>query len=273
MPNAQGFLHKILGRHLNSYSMKSIVKSFITVLLAAAVVACGNESDPLASLKPATGARLRFYHAAPDAPGLALYLNNKAFSGVNTVPTTPDPLPAAVTYFSAFPVRNYAAVEPGTATLKINAAKMTTAEEAALWGANLTLEDGKYYSVFAAGNASAYEVISVEDNRTVADAGKAYVRVANLVVNSPAGGYEVAINGKVITTVSAYKSITNFIAIDPVAFNSAAQTITAKNGSVTLTSASADRIQPYAGRFYTIILRGVAGDTKTPPTISLPLDI
>lgn len=253
--------------------MKSILKSLFTALLATAVVACGSESDSLESVKPATGARLRFYHAAPDAPGLALYLNEKAFSGVNTVPSTPDPLPAAVTYFSAFPVRNYATVEPGAATLKINTAKTTAAQETALLGANLTLEEGKYYSVFATGNASAYEVFSVEDKRTVAEAGKAYVRVVNLVVNSPAGGYEVSINGKVLTTVPAYKSVSNFIAIDPVAFNSAAQTITAKNGTVTLTSASADRIQPYAGRFYTIILRGIAGDTKTPPTISLPLDI
>lgn len=251
--------------------MKTTFKSILTAVTMLAVAACGNEHDPLTSLGPQAGARIKFYHAAPDAAGVALYVNDKLFSGVNTVPANPQPLPAPVTYFSSYPVLDYAVVSAGTAKLKVNFAATASAAESPLLTGDAPVEDGKYYSVFAIGTTGGYELLTVADALPGTDRSKAYVRVVNLVKDSPAGGYELLVNGKSVTTAAAYKSASAFVAVDPVAYGATAQTVVAKTGATSLTATGG--IQPYAGRYYTVVVRGVFDNKKTPPVATLSVNL
>ncbi|MBO9641030.1 MAG: DUF4397 domain-containing protein [Siphonobacter aquaeclarae] len=251
--------------------MNTFVKSILTAATMLVVAACGSEHDPLTSLAPQSGARIKFYHAAPDAAGVNLYVNDKLFSGVNTVPANPQPLPTPVTYFTSYPVLDYAVVGAGAAKFSVKLAATASAAESALLSGDATVEDGKYYSVFTIGTTGGYELLTVADNLPGTDKSKAYVRVVNLVKDSPAGGYELLVNGKSVTTAAAYKSASAFVAVDPVAYGATAQTVVAKNGATSLTATGG--IQPYAGRYYTVVVRGVFGNTKTPPTATLSVNL
>lgn len=232
--------------------------------LALVATACGDESNFQQSVAPATGARLKFFHAAPDAPNVAIYLNDKAFSGVNTVPPA---FPASLAYGAAFPVIDYGLVAPGTAKVKVNVAATATTPEVPGFGGDLAVEDGKYYSVFATGVAPTYDLLVVPDKLDAADRTKAYIRIINLVTNTPAGGYELTVNGKSVTTAAAYKTVTEFQPIDAIPYATTAVPLVVKAGMTTLTFTGG--VQPYANRFYTVVIRGVVGNIKTPLTGSL----
>ncbi len=244
--------------------MKLNLTPLLLGTLALVASACGDKADFLQSVAPATGARVKFFHLAPDAPNVAIYLNDKAFSGVNTVPPA---FPASVAYGAAFPVQDYGLVAPGTAKVKVNLAATATTPEVPGFGGDLTVEDGKYYSVFATGVAPTYEVLVVNDKLEAADRTKAYVRIINLVTNSPVGGYELTVNGKSVTTAAAYKTVTEFQPIDAIAYASTAVPVVVKAGTTTLTFTGG--VQPYANRYYTVVVRGVVGNAKTPLTATL----
>lgn len=248
--------------------MKKQLNRFGLVLVTAALLtACGEKYDfRTASFDPvASGGRVKIYHAAPGAPGVVVYLNDKPFSGVNT---TPPAAPVALAYsntaLNSFPNIDYAVVTPGTAKLRIAVA--TTPETLVLNG-DVPVQDNTYYSVFVVGTAPNYEAVLTTDKLQAADATKAYVRVANLVSNSPAGGYELLVNGKSVVTAGAFKTVTEFQPVDAVAFGSTALTVAVRNGASSFTATGG--LSPLAGRFYTIAVRGVAGSTATPVAASV----
>ncbi|MCY7352038.1 MAG: DUF4397 domain-containing protein [Cytophagaceae bacterium] len=222
--------------------------TFLLATATALVTACGDKNDFLQSVSPATGARVKFFHAAPDAPGLALYLNDKAFSGANTVPPA---FPASLAYGLSFPLVDYGLVAPGTAKVKVNVAATATTPEVPGFGGDLAVEDGKYYSVFATGVAPTYEVLVVNDKLEAADRTKAYIRIVNLVTNSPVGGYELTVNGKSVTIAAAYKTVTEFQPIDAIPFATTAVPVTVKAGTTTALTLIGG-LQPYANRYYTM---------------------
>lgn len=237
---------------------------------AALAVACGEKYDfRTASFDPvASGGRVKFYHAAPGAPGVVVYLNDKPFSGVNT---TPPAAPLALTYsntaLNSFPNIDYAVVAPGTAKVRVATAATATVPEATVFTGDVPVQDNTYYSVFVVGSAPNYEAVLTTDKLQAADATKAYVRVANLVPNSPAGGYELLVNAKSVVTAGAYKTVTEFQPVDAVAFGATALTVAVRNGASSFTATGG--LSPLAGRFYTIVVRGVAGSTATPVAVAV----
>jgi hypothetical protein len=247
--------------------MKLVYNLLILGGLAVGSLACGDPYDfrtESLNLAPA-GARVKLYHASTDAPGIVVYLNDKVFSGVSTLPAVPAPLPAALTYGGSYPTTDYALVTPGATAVKVTVAATATTPETPGFTGSLTTQDNTYYSVFLLGAAPTYEVLTVQDKLTTTPGATAFLRVANLIPNSPAGGYEVTVNGKTLTTVAAYKGITDFLPIDIVAYGGAAVPITARNGTVTLTTT----LSPNVGRYYTLLIRGQVGSTTRPPTIAL----
>ncbi len=246
--------------------MKLIHKMLVLATIATASLACGDAydfRDNSVNLSPA-GARVKVYHASTDAPGVVLYLNDKVFSGVNTAPAVPAPLPAPLTYFNSFPNQDYAVITPGTATVKVNIAATTTTPEIPGVTGSLTTQDGNYYSVFLIGASPTYEVLTLQDKFT-ATSTTAFLRVVNLVPNSPAGGYDVTFNGKTLATVAKYKDASDFIPIDAVAYGAAAQAIIAKNGTTSLSTT----LSANASRYYTLVIRGQVGSTARPPIVSI----
>lgn len=234
------------------------------ILLTAAsllLFACGDTANFLNTVSPATGARVKFYHLAPDVAGVDFYVNDKKFSGVNTVPPA---VAAPLSYTSSFPNQDYALLTPGTANVKVVApASSTATTDATLATTNLTTQADSYYSVFFYGTAPTYTSLVVPDNLTAADPTKAYVRFINLVTGADASAtYDLAVNGTVVAAgVAPLKGVVTFTAIPAIAYATTAVPVQLRLAGTTTVVGTVTTLQPYAGRFYTFIARGIVGGT------------
>lgn len=241
-----------------------IYGSLVALLLMAASLlsGCGTESNPLTVITPAGGARVKVYHAASDATGLSVLLNDNQWSGVNTVPPS---IPTLIAYGSAFPAQDYAVIPAGQANLKVMAPVSTTGaspSDLTLTTASLTAQDNTYYSVFVYGTSGNYKNLILTDDFSAKDASSAYIRFVNLVVGADADAtYDLVYNGNVVVTgLSPSKLNSDFIPIPALAYGAAALPIQLrKTGSTT--PLATNTLSPNAGRFYTVLARGVAGGT------------
>ncbi|MCK8492577.1 MULTISPECIES: DUF4397 domain-containing protein [Spirosoma] len=243
--------------------MRSILTTLLLVSAGLLLLACGDEANFLNSVAPATGARVKFYHLAPDAAGIDIYVNDQKFSGVNTVPPATS-LP--LSYTNSFPNQDYATITPGTAKVRAVAPASTTASsDATLATTDLTVQDNTYTSVFFYGNSPTYNSLVLTDNLTAADPTKAYVRLINFVSGADASAtYDLAINGVVVASgIAPLKGSAAFTAIPSIAFATTAVPAQLRLTGTTTVVGTAYTIQPYAGRFYTFIARGVVGGTGT----------
>ena len=244
---------------------------FVVVLLLGA---CGGETNnPYKDISPAQGARVKFYHAAPDAPAIDIYVNDQRLSGINTIPPATA---GSLAYFNSYPLQDYASIAPGTAKTKVVApVSATNPTETTVLTADIPVEDGKYYSVFAYGAGAKPEAILWADNLMATDKSKAYIRFLNLITGTPVGGYDLAINGVVVYKNIDYKAgSANFIALEPIAFGATAIAIQLRAAG-TATVVSATTLQPYAGRFYTFIGRGLVSEKTGAkiPTLSVSVNL
>ncbi|NBB30383.1 DUF4397 domain-containing protein [Cellulophaga sp. BC115SP] len=251
-------------------------KRFLSILTLATSIfglaACGEQADSFQNILPATGSRLKFIHAAPDVAGVDIYLNDKKFSGVNT---TPPAAPNLLTYGNAFPLTAEYATYPAGAT-KVGVV-IPSLNNAVGLTANVNLEDGKYYSVFATGVSPNYSAVALEDKFPAANGKNIYVRVLNLVSNSTT--IDFTVNGQTIATNIAYKNADNTFYTVPIDnFLSGTITvpfITKVSGGVALvTTATVNQTLVVPGKCYTVYVRGmVTTDAKNPtkyaPTASV----
>lgn len=247
--------------------MKKILS--ISIALSCLVLsACGDKAFFEQNVTPADGARLKFYHLAPDVTGLNIFANDVKISGVNTVSSFPPAVqatPNLLTYGSTFPIQDYAALAAGSIKLRVTAPATATTPELTAVTAEAPFESGKFYSVYAYGTLPTYNALVLTDDFTAPDPKKAYVRFVNLVnptATATSPTYDFIINGTTITAgVGFAGKNAAFTAIDPIAYGSTKVTVTAKTGTTTVAAGSTFSLQPYAGRFYTVILSGIVGGT------------
>lgn len=241
-------------------SMKQIIKFLFILCLGSFVLACGDKANFLDSVAPATGARVRFYHVAPDLGGVDIYINDQRFSGVNTVPPA---VAAPLSYTNSFPAQDYALLTPGTSKVKIVVPSSTTASsDATIATTDLTTQADTYYSVFLYGTAPTYSTLTLTDNLTASDPTKAYVRLVNFVSGTNADAtYDLAVNGTVVVTgIAPIKGTATFVAIPAIAYGTTAVPVQLRLTGTTTVVASAT-LQSYAGRFYTFVAKGIVGGT------------
>jgi len=226
---------------------------------------CGEEWDSLQSVQVAEGARVKFFHAAVDVPGVVISVNDKIVSGVLN---TTNNVPAGVIYGSLFPILDYATVAGGTARVKVTVPATATTPEVNL-NANVNVDNGKYYTVHAIGNAGTYSFAVTEDDLSVADPNKTYVRFVNAMATTPTGGIEFVVNNVVAATKTAVSSgKEDFIAFDqpgPTRF-----TVVLRQTGTTAALSTLSSLNFVRGKKYTVVARGLAGSTApaTRPTIS-----
>ncbi len=247
--------------------MKRIFQ-IIAVCAGLMTQACGNKADLEQNVAPAAGARVKFYHLAPDVTGLNIFANDVKISGVNTVspfPPATQTTPNLLTYGGSFPNLDYAALAAGSLKIKAVVPASGTTTETVVASAEQAFDDGKYYSIYAYGAAPNYGTLVLNDDFTAADPTKAYVRFVNLVnpgtaAASPA--YDLTVNGAALFSGVAFKGNTStFTAITPIAYGGTKVPVVAKTGATSVASGSAFSLQPYAGKFYTIIVSGIVGGT------------
>jgi hypothetical protein len=141
-------------------------------------------------LDAATPAQLRVIHASPDAPAVDVVVNNNCAAPVlRNVP------------FPAF--SSYLSVPPATYNVKVTAAGNCGA---VVIDANLTLDAGKQYSVYATGPlASITPYVLTDDNRSLATAAK--VRIVHAAPG--AGAVDIYVTAPGTSLASAAPVFTN----------------------------------------------------------------
>ncbi|GAB4032508.1 DUF4397 domain-containing protein [Spirosoma gilvum] len=240
--------------------MKQIINLISVLCLSLFLLACGDKANFLDSVAPATGARVRFYHVAPDLGGIDIYVNDQRFSGVNTVPPA---VAAPLSYTNSFPNQDYALLTPGTSKVKIVIPASTTASsDATIATTDLTTQSDVYYSVFLYGTSPNYSTLTLTDNLTASDPSKAYVRLVNFVSGTDADAtYDLVVSGTVVVTgVAPIKGAATFVAIPAIAYGTTAVPIQLRlTGTTTVVTTAT--LQPYAGRFYTFVAKGIVGGT------------
>jgi hypothetical protein len=244
----------------NNDKMKKYILS-ISLLTTLLLGGCGDQSSFLTNVLPADGAKVKFVHAAPDAPGVAIFVNDKKVSGVLTVaPTTPG----VVTYGGVFPAQDYAVLTAGASKVKVTT---PTAGDATLISGDVNLESGKYYTVVATGLAPTYAPYVVQDNLPDITGNKVFIRVINLTANSTDA--EVSINGSIAATgIKPKEGGDKFIAYDLPGYTSGSVTIpvivklngnstATTTGTITNTLATISFTGVTPGRVLTVITRGL----------------
>ncbi|WP_332369318.1 DUF4397 domain-containing protein [Spirosoma telluris] len=168
-----------------------------------------------------------------------------------------------LSYTNTFPNQDYAVLTPGTAKVKVVIPASTTAStDETIATTDLTAQTDTYYSVFLYGTAPTYSTLTLTDNLTITDASKAYIRFVNFVAGPDATStYDLVVNGTVVVTgVAPLKGTAAFVPISAIGYNTTAVPVQIRPTGTTTVTASGT-LQPYGGRFYTVVARGVAGGT------------
>ncbi|MBO0948320.1 DUF4397 domain-containing protein [Fibrella forsythiae] len=216
--------------------------------------ACGTKSDIQSNQIPATGARVKFVHAVVDGPTVNVFANDTKLNGT------------ALAYGTSFPTE-YSALMPGQTTLKVSTVASGTVAETAVLTAPVALEADKYYSVVAAGTAAAPVGFIIDDDQTVANPKKNYIRVLNLL--STGQSVDLAIASGTPATVTtpvtnlAYKGVSAYVEVDPNAAASPYSLQIRSTGTTTAIGTALSFNTLNQGRKYTLVVRGAVGRTGT----------
>lgn len=222
---------------------------------------CGDETNSYQNITPASGAKIKFIHAAPDVAGIDIYVNDKKFSGVTT---SPPAAPTLLTYGNAFPsTAEYATLAAGKAKVGVFVPSLNVTALAA----DVNVEEGKYYSVFATGIAPTYAPFVLEDKIPAPSGKTIFVRVVNLIPNSTSA--EFTVNGQVIATGVPFKNADAAFVAVPIDFTSGTISVPfvykALGGVTPFVSTTLTVAGLFPGRAVTFYLRGaLTTDAKNP---------
>lgn len=231
-------------------NVRYILKA-ILFISAFSLVSCGEEFDFLRNTTPATnGARIKLFHAAPDVPGVVASINDKIISGVLTTVGAPG----LVTYGSLFPIIDYAVIPSGTAKLKITIPAGATTPEANLT-TDLNLVDNNYYTVHAIGSGGKYDFFISQDDLSIPDPEKTYIRFVSALSDAPTTGIEFVVNN-VVTADFALRSTGKeaFQAFEQP--GSTRFTIIIREKGKTAALSTLSNLNLVRGKKYTVIARG-----------------
>jgi hypothetical protein len=219
----------------NFFSMIRRQAWVATGILSAGLLltSCLKDNDDFNNDTPVAG--LMAFNLSPDvsAAGFSISGNN----------LTSSPLG-----FNSF-TGTYLAIFPGSRS--VEAFSYNSGNTLATGNGDFQAE--RYYSVFLVGSDSSFSNVIVEDKLdTLAGAGKAFVRYINAVPDASSPAVTVNVNGTdVVNDNAAFKSVSEFVAIDP-----GAATVTVSNGGTINATRSITFEQQ---KIYTILLIGEPG--------------
>jgi hypothetical protein len=157
---------------------------------------------------------------------------------------------------------------PGAATVKIATPTSGTGTGQTVLNANATFNADKYYTVAATGTATAPAATVINDDLSIPDASKAYVRIINLLKDGP--GVDLALGtGTPLVNIVAYKAASDFVAITPANFSVPLALQVRSTGTTTRLGTAITNFTAFAGQKYTFLVRGSVGKTGTQaPTVN-----
>lgn len=257
------------------------------LLLGAAAVAGCDKNGAQSITAPATGASVKFFNFAVNAPGVNFYANDNKVTAVSTSNCSPTSgvqdtttacrtdgkeLTTGTNYGSAGNAGLYNQITPGNVKLAGEIAA-TTDKNLPISTVTTTLEDGKYYSYFLSGiyNATTKQAdgFVVEDPLpATADYSQAYVRFVNAISNSqPMTLYVKGSNATseiAVGSAVAYKSAGAFTPVPADVYELDTRTAGSSTNLITRTAVSF-----VAGHMYTVTARGdmTSSATATKPAL------
>lgn len=222
--------------------MKSfkILNLIMVFFLAFAISACSDDDDTITT--PAEGSvKLRVIHTSYDAPAVDIQVDNAvAISGLAYGETS-----------------GYADLASGSRNIKVTPAGATTP---VVIEANVNLEDGKEYSVYAVGDLANITAIVSEDLRTP-NSSKAKVRFVHTAPDAPA--VDIRLNsgaGPAVFSNAAFQNFTDYIEVDEGTYTFVV-TPTGANAEVVVF----DPIMITNGNVYTVVAHGTLDATDAFP--------
>lgn len=218
------------------------MKLLMLVALPAMLFTSCDDDDDDVDL-PVAEANVMVVHASPDAPGVDLYVDN---TKVNN---------AALTYPNN---TGYLDVEEGTRNFKVTAAGAGVGSP--VINADVDLEAGSSYTVFAADRLSNIAPVVLEDDLASPASGMAHVRFVHLSPDAPAVDVVVQGGANLFSDIE-FKEATAFMPVDAGSYTVEVQPVDSDDAVVTAT------LNLEAGKIYTVFARGFvtppAGNTNT----------
>ncbi len=259
--------------------MKNKIINSLFALLVLGFVSCGEESNmsPYYEIVSETAAKVKFEHVAigPAGTNFAVnwFINDSKTSGALTT----TGLPLGIAYGGQYPASiNYALVPAGNNTMKVEIPATATVPAATVISKPLVVESGKNYTTFLVGTSPNYSDFTVNDDLTVTDPTKAYIRFLNFISNTPTGGYDFSIkelnsNAVVYSGVGYLTGNKAFIPITVVGDLEATTYEFQMRAAGTATVIAKAAFTPRKGRVYTFYSYGYVGGlpaTKNLPTLT-----
>ena len=176
-------------------------------LVAFLFVSCEKETIELFPTTTNEGmANLKIVHAMPlpTNSGVQLKVNGSRVSN-NITYSTPFPSGGLNTGGSNWPY--YLAVQPGSNEISVSFPKAgTNIDSVTIFTTSVTVDAGKYYSLYLADTASLIAPVLVEDNRDVPAENTSRYKFVNLIRNQP-GGIDLYFGPDKVASAIAYKAV------------------------------------------------------------------
>jgi hypothetical protein len=260
----------VVYKTLNKKKMlKTIYKCFATVSLGVLMFACGNEHNVLQNISPATGAKVRFIHAAVDVANVEIAVNDKKFAGVITIaPATAG----TIAYGGGYPVLSstnaeYALTPAGSTKVDVTVAATSTTPASPLFSGTVNVEDEKFYSIFAVGQAPTVAPLVINDVLPAPSGNNFFIRLINVSPNATTA--ELSLSGNIVIKDVLFKGGEAFVAVPLPDYTSGTRFTPysikisdGKGGSSTFTSTT-NITNIFPGRVLTVFVRGLVGGTGT----------
>jgi len=211
-----------------------MLKLILSSMLSLSVLFFGCEDDDNPTT-PQPESRVLVTHASPDAPGVDLLVDDNV-AGTNL----------------EFPGNTgYLTVDAGTRNIKVN----VTGTSTTVIEADLDLQDGVNYSVFAVDAVANIAPLVLVDDLTAPAAGNAHVRFVHLSPDAPAVDITLA-DGTIVFGNQSFKGSTNFTPLAAGSYD--LQVRVAGTATVAL---DLPGITLEAGKIYTVFAKGFLAGT------------
>ena len=221
----------------------NLPKMWVPLLALGLFSSCDKDDDEIT-----TPAKLSATHASPGSPNVDIYVD-----GIK-VTTTPLSYPGT----TGVPGNPYLSVNSGVRNIKVSPNGTLNVIDA-----NLSLDPGKAYSVFAydvLGTGTTLKALVLTDDLAAPASGKAHIRFLHLSPDAPAVDIELAKTGSAainltnIPYVGPSPNATNLSAFTPVDAGAYMVNVRA-NGSTTVVLSAP--LSFAAGKIYTVYARGL----------------
>lgn len=226
---------------INTRNFSLLTLFLYFTLLMGTLTGCKDDDDVMPAPVTDTVAYVSLYHVSPDAPPLAIRVDD------NRINFNPFQYTEHTGYLRFYTGERNLLFTPFDAS---NTLLQTTAD----------LEDDMLYSVFVTGTANDLEALVTEDEIPEADAGNTLLRVVHVSPDAPAVNLSTTGDEPLFANIS-YRNASGFTEIPA---GSTSFEVTAADGDEVL--ASVDNVNFLAGRVYTLLIRGYqnppAGNTN-----------